>query len=363
LQSSRNYGVKLFCLLAFVFFIPTENASAILESSRQSGKSSFGLLFLLAIAIASIWLYYGMLRWRSRHCPALPLILVGGAAAVALIASDLAYQRWWPNPFEPYVTQYRYGEWSRCTRMSWSQGGEVWFWDYLDGGHPIRMSIGPARAEIRGEIVSLDGQTCNWQVVTNDGRSLDVRIDGVHHEPNQHGVYQFHIAQQHGRIVVGNDGHIVDGEAEDGAADRKMMKPPSVLKWRGGGVRRTSLYWITSGRQLTRLIYDFVKSHGRNPRSLVGEPPMVDLQVQFLDGFEGGLSVEKARHRAEDEIRGRLLFDGGKTYKWEVLSVDGETCEVVLNGRNYALTDGRYFHLTEHGGQLRVEQESRGRVK
>lgn len=338
IREQANIGLKLFSLFGIGFVVPYETLQRNLSPDQP-------MLFAVVFLSAPFLIYFSIKHWRLSGSRWKPMVLCVCAAISVLVAIDLNYQRWRPNPFAPTIVQSQFefveNSAGRSTRVGWDRW-KLSITDFANGVHKISTDIRPASARIDGKIHAEDGHVLNWRLSTSDLLSFEFVIDDTQYFLGRGSSFQ--IAQTNGRFLVeqiaqGNYQEQVDrfeekigidkfarGNLEPEIQTRKVFSPN-----RSAWFRETNFFYTLSWPAL-QISDEFDSDHL--------------LSLDYEQGFETFTST--------------FAIGGGKRqHTWQAMTDGKQIREVCVDGKTYKLEDGARFILSASDGNLHVTQSRR----
>ena len=345
-------GIIVFSLSAWLLFLPTDN----LEHMLLGQGRLLNLAFLCGAFALTWWLVKSMLRWHRRGMPAYDVLKVAGVAGAVMLASDLVFQKWWPNPLEPLVIQEGQAvpQRSRQTIVRWPDF-DRWLvvWDDGQGRQEINKAVGPSKATVHGVYQAVNDETLSWSTSVNgDGSHVVVFGDQVF--DLSQGSTVFLKTRKDGEIDVESVSHsdAIDRnyrwyEDADGSFmyyDRRRVLERGCEEWIG---------YIS--------FYFTLESWSNSPFS--GSPGGLKPSVRIVDKTDGMHRIKREVDETAVVFRGLVDHEIGADSSWSIRAErQGNTkflspVTVVIDNKSYALDQGEGFQISRNGDQLSVTQE------
>ena len=350
--SRLHLGITIFSLSAWMLFLPTIN----LQHIQQGQGRWTGVAVLCSVVALTIWLFKSMKRWHRRGMPTYDVLKVAGVAGVVMLATDLAYQTWWPNPLEPIVIQQGQAvpQRSRETMVRWPEfDAKFAVWDDGQGTQKISKAVGASKASVNGVYRAANGETLTWSANIKGDGSLVVLFGDLEYDLSR-GSTVFLSTSKADKIEVESVSH---GDAEsrnygwyDDVDDsfmfyeRLRVLEPGSEEWIG-------------------YISILFKPNTWSNSPFSGAPGGLKPSVRIADMNDGTHHITREADENAVVFRGLVDCENGDEWSWKITAErEGKNRffspdAVVIDGETYRRPQGQYFEISQTGSGLTVARD------
>lgn len=298
-------------------------------------------------------IYFSIKHWRLAGSRLKPMLLCVSAAISTLVAIDLSYQYWWPNPFAPTIVQSQFEFFqepkSRTTNVGWKEW-QLSIVDYTEGLHEISTEIGPSSARIQGRIIVEDRQFLEWSIRTSDLRLFECVINDE----------RYYLSKGRRFQVALIDDELLLEQVTSGKDQLERFRERI-------GIAKTARANVLPAIQSTRRFFpgdnvwfretNFFFSNMNSATDFHDLASIFPPDLQISSDFDTEHFWSQEKPQGTETVSCIFAIAGQKRQRiWQVITDGKQILSVRIDANSYDINDGTRFLLSAENGKLNVRQ-------